>query len=189
MLCKQVWNVDTREALLDLARNINRDYPVPLDDDEVIKRTDAVWRDRNDGKLEVLLGASARVSKAEVKHISTLGKNGGDALMLLMLFRAEHSARVRVGETFAINPKAMAECRSLDWTADRFRTATKLLLAGGYLKITKPGKNSRYGRTSTQYTLTVPDDCSYGPQGGKPEPRVGDLSQGGSRIAVFDRWR
>ena len=143
------------DELLDVARAINSDYPVPLDDDEVVKRADAVWKDLEGGKLERWLGreANARASKEEIKHLSSIGKNGGDALMLLMLLRAEHSARVRRGETFAINPKAMAECQSLEWTPDRFRAAKKLLLIGGYIVVTEPGHNSRNGRTSTQYTL------------------------------------
>ena len=155
LLCKHAWAVDTRDELLDVARTINSDYPIPLDDDEVVKRADAVWKDLEEGKLERWLGreANPRASKEEIKHLSSIGKNGGDALMLLMLFRAEHSARVRRGETFAINPKKMAEHQSLDWSPDRFRAARKLLLAGGYIKVTEPGKNSRNGRRSTQYTL------------------------------------
>ena len=76
--------------------------------------------------------------------------------MLLMLLRSEHSARVRRGSTFAINPKAMAERQSLHWTPGRIRTARDLLLAGGYIKITESGKNCRNGRTSTEYTLAPP---------------------------------
>jgi len=47
----------------------------------------------------------------------------------------------------------MAECQSRDWTPDRFRAATKLLLVGGYIRIVVPGQNSPNGRRSTQYTL------------------------------------
>jgi hypothetical protein len=82
-------------------------------------------------------------------------KNGGDALMLLLLLRAEHTARVRRAETFALNCRAMALCASLSWTEDRFRNARDVLLRCGHIKRVTPGKNRRSGRTPTQYTLVL----------------------------------
>jgi hypothetical protein len=96
--------------------------------------------------------ANAQAEKAEIKGLSQ-EKNGGDAFMLLMLFRAEHTARVLRGETFEINVKAMAKCKSLCWSARRFRNARDVLLATGHIKITEPGRNCRTGRLATQYTF------------------------------------
>jgi len=157
MLCKHAWAVDGYDELLDLARTINQDYPVPLDDDEVVKRSKAVWKDRTEGKLQRWLGreATAQATKFEVKDLSAQGKNGGDALMLLMLFRAEHSARVRRGETFEINPKAMAKCQSLHWSPGRIRAARNVLLEAGYIKVVAQARNCRTGRMATQYTLVI----------------------------------
>jgi Bifunctional DNA primase/polymerase, N-terminal len=155
-LCEQVWAVNTEGELLDVAREINLGFPVPLDDAEVISRTHAVWNDRVEGILQNWRGrkATARPCRDELRMLSALGSNGGDAAMLLMLLRAEHTARVRRGESFAINPKAMAERRSLQWTPRRFRGARDALLRGGFITVAEPCKNSRNGRVSAQYTLT-----------------------------------
>ena len=155
LLCKHASFVDSRDELLDVARTINQDYPMPLEDDEVVKRTLAVWKDRQAGKLQRWIGraGNSRVDKGEAKHLSALGPHGGDAGLFLILLRAEHSARVRRGETFAINCEAMAKAKTLNWSRRRFRAARNVLLAGGYLKIVAPSRNSRGGRTATQYTL------------------------------------
>jgi hypothetical protein len=146
-LCRHAWACDTFDELLDVARTIiNVRYPVPLDDAEVVKRAQAVWNDRP--KLQRWEGRPSS-SKAEAKHLSTLGQHGGDAALLLQLLRAEHAARVRRGETFAISPKAMAHT-ALSWTAARIRNARNTLLASGYIKVVTAGGR---GRIATRYTL------------------------------------
>jgi len=96
--------------------------------------------------------AHPQASLDEIKDLSR-SKRGGDALMLLMLLRAEHTARVRRGETFAINPRRMSECRTLHWTEGRFREARDALICAKYLKVVEPGQNTRCGRRGAQYTL------------------------------------
>jgi hypothetical protein len=157
-LCRHAWACDTRDELIDVARTINAAYPVPIDDDdgEVVKRANAVWEDRQAGKLTRWLGreGKAHASKSEIKDLSQ-EKNGGDALMLLMLFRAEHTARVHRGETFAINCRTMAECQSLCWTEDRIRNARDVLLRCGRIKLVTPVRHHRGGRAAAQYTLVL----------------------------------
>jgi hypothetical protein len=157
LLCKHASFVDSLDELLDVARTINQDYPTPIeDDDEVVKRTQAVWEDLQAGKLTRWLGreGNAHASKSEIKDLSQ-EKNGGDALMLLMLLRSEHTARVRRGETFALNCRALADCQSLSWTEDRFRNARDVLLRCGHIKVVCPVRHRRRGRTAAQYTLVL----------------------------------
>ena len=126
-----------------------------------MSRTKAVWKDLEAVKLERWRSsrAVARTDGEEVKLLSSLGKNGGDALMLLMLFRAEHQARVLRGETFAINPKAMASCKSLHWSRERFENAKHLLLQNNFIRRVSEGRCGSAGRSSAQYTL-VPRQLS-----------------------------
>jgi hypothetical protein len=160
-LCSQAWSCDSFEDLLDCARwfvsGLVEDGYETLSENEIVQRTQAVWNDLQAGKLQRWLGRSAvaRSDAEEVKALSGEGKNGGDAFMLLMLLRAEHLTRVLRGETFALNPKAMAKAKTLDWSRERFENAIRLLMRAGYIKQTAPGRNTRHGRTSAQYTLVL----------------------------------
>jgi Bifunctional DNA primase/polymerase, N-terminal len=160
-LCAAAWEVDTQEDLLDVARTINASFAVPLDEREVVRRANAVWLDLEQGKLQRFIGrpGSARTGLHELKHL-TCWKNGGDALALLMLLRIHHAARVARGETFAITSKAMADKQVLHWSRDRFRKATKALLAAGYIKVVRRGRNGPAGRTSTAYSFATPSQFS-----------------------------
>jgi hypothetical protein len=80
-------------------------------------------------------------------------QHGGNAAALLMLLRSEHGARTLRGETFALDVKAMAECKTLDWSSYHFRHAIRVLLETGYVKLVQPFRNSREGRIAAQYTL------------------------------------
>ena len=157
-LCTQLGNCHSFDALLDLARAYNADLiesgHAPLDEAEIVRRATAVWNDVEAGKLEKLEGcrAIARTDANEVKHFCGY-KNGGDAVALLMLLRAEHQARVQRGETFALNVKAMADKETLAWTPGRFRNAIDVLLRAGYIKLAEGGHNTRHGRVAKQYTL------------------------------------
>ena len=159
-LCSQAWACETFDDLLDCAHTFNMNLESigedPLDDDEICKRTAAVWNDLKAGKLQRWHASRtvARTDADEIKDICARGKNGGDAVALLMLLRAEHQARILRGETFALNTQAMAEQGTLDWTVERFRNAIKLLLEADYIRIVSKGKNTRGGRKATQYTLT-----------------------------------
>jgi hypothetical protein len=161
-LCKHAWAVDSRDELFDLARMFNQDYPTPLGDEEVVRRSNTVWNDRQAGTLERWVGreAKARVGKDELKHLCSFGSHGGDAVALLLLLRGDHTARVRRGETFAISCKAMAKAKSLDWSVRRFSAARDVLLAAGYIKVVSSGRNSRTGHTSTKYTFATPSSRS-----------------------------
>jgi len=157
-LCTQLVDCRSFDALLDRARAYNvrlvESGHEPLDESEIVSRTKAVWDDVEMGKLQTLEGgrAVARTDANEVKRLCGY-KNGGDAVALLMLLRAEHQARVQHGETFALNAKAMSNKETLAWTAGRFRNAIDVLLSAGSIKQVEGGHNTRRGRAAIQYTL------------------------------------
>ena len=57
------------------------------------------------------------------------------------------------GETFALRIEAMAKCKTLDWSPERFAKARDVLLAAGYLREVEPARNTRSGRIEAQFTL------------------------------------
>lgn len=81
--------------------------------------------------------ATAMTDADEVRHLA-LYSNGDAAFMLLQLFRAEHDARCRRGETFVINIEGMVAKRSLGrWSASKYRKARETLLSLGLIKCVK----------------------------------------------------
>lgn len=158
-LCGHAWACESFEALLDCAQTYNSNIVnkgfAALESSEIMARTAAVWKDLQEGKLERWhnLPAVARTDADEIKDLCGRSKHGGDAVALLLLLRAKHYGRTLRGETFALNVRATAESKTLDWTIERFRNAIKVLLGAGFLKIVTHGQNSRTGRRATQYTL------------------------------------
>jgi hypothetical protein len=100
------------------------------------KRAGQVWRDVEVGKLEMWVGrkAVAHTREAEIKQLAAAGRNGGDALMLLMLLQTAHGARCSRRETFHICTRAMEDAQTLPgWNRKRYAAARDLLLETGHI--------------------------------------------------------
>ena len=80
LLCKHAWAVETRDELLDVARTINQDYPAPIHDDEVVKRTNAVWKDLNGGSWNVGSAVPPMRARAQTRS-NTLARSGRTVAM------------------------------------------------------------------------------------------------------------
>jgi hypothetical protein len=86
----------------------------------------------------------------EVRYLCSLSTNGDSAFTLLQLFRAEHGARCRRGETFVISISSMVEQRVLGrWSARKYREARDLLLEAGSIQEVHPAQPGRMA----EYTL------------------------------------
>jgi hypothetical protein len=161
LLCSHAMSCDGMAELLDVAMTANQRLAdrglEPLEDEEVVKRTEKVWKDAEAGKLEQWMGREAvvRSRRAEIVEIARLSKAGApDAFMLLMCLRASHSARCRRGETFAITPKAMAQDGVIPgWEWKRYARARDLLLLGGFVEKVSGFTATADGRRAAQYTL------------------------------------
>src|SRR5262245_55437297 len=112
LLCSHAMHCDTEGELLDVDRTptakLSHTGLPMLEDAIVVKRTAIVWKDAQEGKLEVWRGRSgnARARGSELDELCKLSqRNGPDAFALLMRLRIEHSAACRRGETFCITPK------------------------------------------------------------------------------------
>ena len=141
------------------ANNSLRDRCVPLlDDADVVKRADQVWKDAQDGRFENWVGREgvARSKVSEIDELARLSARGApDAFMLLMRLRVAHSARCRRGETFSITPKAMARDDTIpSWDWKRYARARDLLLLAGFIERVATFRNTRDGRMPAQYRLT-----------------------------------
>jgi hypothetical protein len=107
-----------------------------LDDDEIELRTAQVIRDLEAGKIERRLGRRATCTSDadEIRALCEFSANGDSAFTLLQLFRAEHDARCKRGETFKIIINAMVETKVLGgWSARKYRDARDLLLQLGLI--------------------------------------------------------
>jgi hypothetical protein len=141
-LCREVSFCDTFEDLLDAARTLNEEIPdrfagfEPLVDEVVIKRAAQVWKDREAGQLTRWLGRNATVTITadEQAKLCAMDRNGADAVVLLIKLRAEHGARCKRGEMFALAAEAMARAQTIPrWHWKRYAAATKLLLRAGFI--------------------------------------------------------
>ncbi|WP_127079647.1 bifunctional DNA primase/polymerase [Rhodomicrobium lacus] len=145
-LVKNAWAFDPDRPLdnaLELARQFNDDLiergMEPLDEAELVTRTQAVVRDFEAGKIERRHGrrASCTSDAAEIRYFATLD-HGVDALALLLLLRSEHGARCAQGETFRLLIKSMVDARVMgSWAARKYREARDLLLAEEFIREVK----------------------------------------------------
>ena len=113
---------------------------------EVRDRTLAVLKDRDAGKIERRhqRRAAASIAADEIRLLTSAARNGDAAIALLALLRAEHGARVKRGETFAINASAMASAETLGrWSARKYRAARDLLLRTGFIQVVVMGSQGR----------------------------------------------
>src|SRR5262249_2091983 len=131
----------------------------PLDDEEVVRRTQEVWQDTQDRKLETWVGREgvARLTGREMQVLCQLdARTGPDAYTFLAHLRVSHSLRCRRGETFSITPKAMSRDNVIPgWSRERYERARDLLLLAGLITLVTPFSNTAEGRRAAQYTLVV----------------------------------
>jgi hypothetical protein len=158
LLCRHAAFVETFDELLDVARTINDDFSPPLSDAEVMTRARQVWKDVQAAKLRAWVGceAVARCTKAEITRLNGMGRNGADALNLLMLLRMEHEARCRRGETFCIAAEAMQAAQVIPgWNWKRITRARNVLLKVGLVELASARTQTRNGRLPAQYRLVT----------------------------------
>jgi hypothetical protein len=156
LLCRHAAFAGSLDELLDVARTINMDCIPPLDDAEVLKRTKAVRKDAEAGKIQPWVGkrAVARSRRSEITEVCALGRNGADAFVLLMLLRTAHGARCARGETFRIVTEAMQHEQTIPgWHRKRYAAARDLLLEGGLIRLVSPRKSTQAGWLPALYTL------------------------------------
>jgi hypothetical protein len=142
-------------SVLDKARQFNQSLAElgiePLDDKEVMRVSRQIAKDVQNGKLVRCLGRRATsISDADETRLLGSHQNGPDAFIMLQLFRQEHEARCKRGETFAICIKAMVESGVLAaWGRYRYRQARDLLLQWGFIREVSPAQF----RKAAQYEL------------------------------------
>jgi len=84
---------DGFEALLDVARTINDDYPDPLSEVEVRKTAESAWGYEQRGENWIGHKDKEPYVKASIFELDLLLKQNTDALLLLMFLRANHASR------------------------------------------------------------------------------------------------
>ena len=127
-----------------------------LSDAEVIKRARQVWAAVQSGKIEPWIGrkATARTEKTEINLLCGKGRNGSDALTLLLMLRVEHGARCARGETFCIAADAMQREQTIPgWHAKRIVAARDLLLKEGKIEKVAERRKVHSGWMPARYTL------------------------------------
>lgn len=157
-LCAHASFIEDFNACLDVAQtwndNLADEYAIErLPDDEVVEVCTAVMADIEKGKLVRMhrQRATSRTDADEVRQMAAMFSNGDSALMLLMLFRAEHDARMTRNETFVINVEGMVKKQVLgNWSARKYREARDTLLAVGLIECVRPAAYRR----AAEYRLT-----------------------------------
>ncbi len=157
-LCAHASFIEDFNACLDVAQtwndNLADHFAIErLPDDEVVEVCTAVMADLEKGKLTRFhqQRATSRTDADEIRQMAAMFSNGDSALMLLMLFRAEHDARMGRGETFVINIEGMVNKQVLgNWSARKYREARDTLLATGLIECVRPAAFRR----AAEYRLT-----------------------------------
>ena len=153
-LCARATSCGSFDALLLEAKALNSQLePDPLDDAEVFKRAGKVWQDAQAGKLRPPSASRTRTAISALDRLCRLSSRlGPDAMALLLMLQAQHTARCRRGETFAITPRAMADHEVIPgWPRERYERARDLLLEAGLVVLVSP--HIRKGRKAAQYAL------------------------------------
>lgn len=157
-LCAHAWAIEDFDNALDIANTWNDDLFEThgierLPDDEVLAVCKAVMVDLDKGKLvrKERQRATSMTDADEVRQMAMMFSNGDSALMLLMLFRAEHDARMARGATFVINIEGMVKKQVLgNWSARKYREARDTLLAANMIECVRPAAYRR----AAEYRLT-----------------------------------
>ena len=178
-LCAEVWAVESFEELLDVARTINEDFCIPpVSDIEVIRRARQVWDDAQAGKLARYHRRETGKGDGELLYLCSMSRHGAEAYALLVKLRAEHSARCRRGEKFAISARAMAKAQTVpNWTEHMYRRGRDLLLKAGFIELVQAFKFNRYSAQPARYKLTLPPGLMR-------NTPVGERGGGGSIVAL-----
>ena len=160
-LCRHAPYCSSLDELLDKAQELNIDLPEmgypSLDEQELVRRTQAVWRDVETGKLVPRgewTGSGSKLSD-DIDLLSRVdARRAPFAFVLLTKLRKEHAARSRRGETFAISPQAMSNGDVVPgWTRETYEKARNLLVETGLVVQVKAFQQSSRGRTAAQYAL------------------------------------
>jgi hypothetical protein len=171
-LCAHVSFCDGSDDLLDKGRTLNEEIPrqfpgaTPLPDEIVVQRVMAVWKQRD--RFDMWFGrkAVAFTRAAELKQLCSMSRKGSDAHTLLMLLRAEHGARCRRGNTFALVTEAMQRMQVIPgWDWRRYTAAIKLLLDAGFIVQVAPPMWATRGRRPAQYLLAAAAGLGPGERG------------------------
>lgn len=123
------------EELAGRLRQLNEIYcSPPLEASEVEAAARSTWRYRETDRLFVPGGiASAVISKAELDRLS----DEPAAIVLLMLLRVEHGARI---EPFALATHAMSEAKLIaQWSRRTYEQARDILIDRGLLERVRIG--------------------------------------------------
>jgi hypothetical protein len=93
-----------------------------------------------------------RISDAdEIRAMLSLYDNGEAAFAMMMLWRAEHGARCRAGDTFIICIKAMVEAQTMGtWGARKYRLARDICLHARLIELVSEARGTR----AAEYRLT-----------------------------------
>jgi Bifunctional DNA primase/polymerase, N-terminal len=132
-------NGGSYDALVLEARDRNTEFPVPLTDDEVVKKCGYWWqatlegknrfsegRRRQGGKLE-------RVVSIDEEAFAAIAPLGADAFMLYAILRKQHW-----GASFAVANDMRFKMPDGLWTEPRFKKARDSLLGADIIKPHRP---------------------------------------------------
>ena len=141
---REARHCDELDELLDAATSYAADcFVEPMGEREIIKTATSAWHYQTSGLNWVGKEARVVMPKSFVKRMALdiSNKHSGNALMLLALLLAEHSARQIRGEPFVLVFDSMAKRECLpNWTAHQYATAAGELLRAGYLECIRQGK-------------------------------------------------
>jgi hypothetical protein len=149
------------DELLDVARTWNeelRDHSFePLEDAILIRRARVVWQHYQLGRFVPMVGQGgvAKMTRNEMDALLALNpKTAGDAVLLLLRLKMDHSARCARGETFALNSPAMEREQVIKgWSRERYEAARDLLLEAGSIECVQPFQRIKGQCHAAQYSL------------------------------------
>jgi Bifunctional DNA primase/polymerase, N-terminal len=158
-----VWSVSSEAELLECAFKINEKIgqgdprgPLALEEVETAR---SVWRDREIGKIEQWIGVKGKSKRRRIEFnlLNSIDPKAAPlAWVLLERLRDEHSARCRLGETFALDVKAMARAQTIPgWSWRQYDRARKLLLKVGLIEMVSEFTQTADGRVAAHYKLSA----------------------------------
>ena len=160
-LCRHAPYCLSLDELLDKAHELNIDLPEmgypSLDEQELVRRAQAVWRGVESGKIVPRgewTGSGSKLA-SEIDLLSKVdARRGAFAFVLLTKLRKEHTARNRRGMTFAISPQKMSDGDVIPgWTRETYEKARNLLIETGLVLRVKAFQQSSRGRSAAEYAF------------------------------------
>ena len=129
---------DDLDALIDVARTRAEEYfGEPMSDTEIVKTARSAWDYEQRG--ENWAGSHARyaITMAGLRKLEVLGS---DPAVLAIHLRLEHGGRMKRGEAFALDGRAMEIAGSIHgWSRSRIYRAADILLSAGVLVVVHRG--------------------------------------------------